>query len=295
MEEKTKVQRMKKIGISLGNSYSAKTPDMVRLVSELGFSAVTPSMPLEKNDFDIEGIAEAAKESGLSLAGLHAPFLHAAALWHDAADAGERGKNEIIEGIGICKKYEIKTLVVHAYIGFSPSEGPTELGFSRMDEVVKDAERSGVLLALENTEGENYLDALLSRYKGCASVGFCYDSGHEQCYNGGGGLLEKYGERLLFTHLNDNLGVSASDGRISPMDDLHLLPFDGIIDWEKTAEKLVRSRATDVLNFELNIRSKPGRHENDVYEKMSYKEYFSEVIKRAQKISALMERLEGKN
>ena len=41
-------------------------------------------------------------------------------------------------------------------------------------------------------------------------------------------MLELYGDRLIATHINDNLGVSNSDGKIFRTDDLHLLPFDGI-------------------------------------------------------------------
>ncbi len=43
------------------------------------------------------------------------------------------------------------------------------------------------------------------------------------------------------------------------------------------------------MNFELNIKSKPGRHENDAYEKMSYEEYFSEAFLRAERIRKMIE------
>ena len=87
------------------------------------------------------------------------------------------------------------------------------------------------------------------------------------------------------THLNDNLGISRYDGKISGIDDLHLLPYDGIADWDDNVARLKRSRKLSVLNFELNIESKPGRHENDVYEQMSLLQYFTEAYKRACKIA----------
>lgn len=279
----------RKIGISIGNNYKIATPEIIKLVAEIGFGAIAPSMPLENVPFDIEGIAGTARECGLKIPFVHAPFLRAAALWEDAGEAGAFGEEELMEGIALCHRYEIPSLVVHAWIGFSPSDGPTELGFSRMDRVVRAAEKNGVSLALENTEGEEYLYALLSRYEGERHVGFCYDSGHEQCYNRGKDLLSLYGDRLLVTHLNDNLGISDPSGKISPMDDLHLLPFDGIIDWEKTAKRLAASRLPEILNFELNIKSKPGRHENDAYEKMTYEQYFSEAYRRAGHIRASIE------
>ena len=276
-----------KIGISLGNKFDVPTREIVPLIKEIGFGAISPSVPLDFSPFDIEGISSAAKKCGLPLHFLHAPFLHAADLWQDAGEKGERGESELLLALAICEKYEIPALVAHAWIGFAPSEGPTELGFARMDRVVRTAEKYGVSLAIENTEGEEYLEALLTRYKGENHVGFCYDSGHESCYNLGKDLLAKYGDRLLVTHLNDNLGASDVKN-ISPMDDLHLLPFDGVIDWESTAARLSKARLPEILNFELNIKSKPGRHENDAYEKMTYEEYFSEAFRRAEKIRAMM-------
>ena len=272
------------IGISVGNQYKIPTKEIVKTVAAVGFGAVAPSMPLEDVKFDIEGIVKSARECGLKIPFVHAPFLNAAALWQEAGEMGMLGEEELLRGLRLCHTYEIPCLVAHAWIGFTPSEGPTELGFSRMDRVVRAAEQYGVSVALENTEGEEYLHALLSRYKKNASVGFCYDSGHEQCYNRGRDLLALYGDRLLVTHLNDNLGISDPAGSISPMDDLHLLPFDGSIDWESTAKRLKKSRLPDVLNFELNIASKPGRHENDAYGKMTYEAYFSEAFRRAERI-----------
>lgn len=278
-----------RLGISLGNGFRVPTREIVKTVAEIGFSAIAPSMPLDGGEFDIEGIKKSADACGVTLPFIHAPFLHAAALWEDAGEEGELGVSEIRRGIELCKKYAVPSLVVHAWIGFTPSAGPTALGFERMDALVKKAAACGVSLAFENTEGEEYLYALLDRYKSEAHVGFCYDSGHEQCYNRGRDLLALYGDRLLVTHLNDNLGISDKDGRIAPTDDLHLLPFDGKIDWEGTVRRLKKSRLPEVLNFELNIKSKPGRHENDAYERMTYAEYFSEAYRRAERVLRLIE------
>lgn len=87
------------------------------------------------------------------------------------------------------------------------------------------------------------------------------------------------------THLNDNLGISRFDGKTYWTDDLHLLPFDGIADWDYNVERLKRSTIPEFLNFELNITSKPGRHENDCYTAMPYEQYFAEVYKRDCKIA----------
>jgi len=48
---------------------------------------------------------------------------------------------------------------------------------------------------------------------------------------------------------------------------------------------LKNSKSLEYLNFELNIKSKPNRHENDIYGQMSPLLYFTEAYKRACKIA----------
>ena len=66
-----------------------------------------------------------------------------------------------------------------------------------------------------------------------------------------------------------------------------MLPFDGIADWKNIAERLNKYNYNDILTFELTTKSKPGRHENDVYDKMPLKEYLAEAFKRACRAAAL--------
>ena len=134
-------------------------------------------------------------------------------------------------------------------------------------------------------EGEEYLFALMEHFKNTDTVGFCWDSGHEMCYNHSQDLLSKLGDRLIMTHINDNLGISRFDGKTFWTDDLHLLPFDGIADWDYNVDRLKKSRPLEILNFELNIKSKPNRHENDIYAQMDIEQYFTEAYKRACKIA----------
>ena len=83
------------------------------------------------------------------------------------------------------------------------------------------AKERGVKVAFENTEGEEYLEALMDNFKDDDTVGFCWDTGHEMCYNHSQDMLAKYGDRLIATHINDNLGISDYDGKITWLDDLH--------------------------------------------------------------------------
>ena len=98
------------------------------------------------------------------------------------------------------------------------------------------------------------------------------------------------GSKLVATHLNDNLGIRDYGGKITFLDDLHLLPFDGIADWENITDRLIRGRFDGPLTFELNKKSKPGRHDNDKYDHMPLEEYLAEAYSRACRVASMLER-----
>ena len=132
---------------------------------------------------------------------------------------------------------------------------------------------------------------LMDFFSGNPNVGFCWDSGHEMCYNYSRDMLAAFGDRLLGTHLNDNLGIRDLNGEITWLDDLHLLPFDGIADWQYNCERLRACNFDGPLTFELNIGSKPGRHENDAYGLMAPEIYLAECYKRACRVRAKLDAL----
>ena len=271
-----------KIGISLGNSYPIPTAEVVKLVGQIGFDAVSPEW---QENVDLEEIVNTARACGLFVQSLHAPLGKAADMWRSEPEICTPAKAELLASLNACKAFGIPVLVVHTWIGFEYRFDPQALDFSNFDELVNTAREYGVKIAFENTEGEEYLFALIEHFKENDTVGFCWDSGHELCYNHSQDLLAKFGHRLLVTHLNDNLGISRFDGTTFWTDDLHLLPYDGIADWDGNIRRLRDSQHLDYLNFELNINSKPDRHENDVYGQMSLTQYFTEAYKRACKIA----------
>lgn len=217
---------------------------------------------------------------------VHAPFGNAAKMWQSGENA-EKATQELLTCVRDCSAAEVPVLVVHPYIGFEETEHPTKEGIENFGRVVDEAQKCGVKVAFENVEGESYLDALMKAFSSCAHVGFCWDSGHEQCYNRGKDMLALYGDRLIATHLNDNLGISDFNGNIFWTDDLHLLPMDGIIDWKNVSERLNKCGYDGILTFELSRISKPNRHDNDKYERMSMKEYLAECYARACRVASM--------
>lgn len=271
-----------KIGISIDNDYAIPTADVVKMVKRIGFDAISP---VWKRDGDLAGIVNAAKECGLAIQSLHAPFGKAADMWSEDEALWAPAKAELLSALDACGQFDIPVLVVHTWKGFDYRFDEKALNFRNFDKIVENAAQKGVKIAFENTEGEEYLFALIAHYKHTDTVGFCWDSGHEMCYNHSQDLLAEFGDRLIMTHINDNLGISRFDGATYWTDDLHLLPFDGVADWDYNVDRLKKSRHMDILNFELNIKSKPNRHENDIYGQMPLELYFTEAYKRACKIA----------
>ena len=271
-----------KIGISLGGEFGLSVEEELRLIKSVGFEAVSPVWRAET---ELAEAAAVAAELGLELQSLHAPFRRAAAMWSRDEAAFSPAKKELCDVIDACARYCIPIAVVHVWIGFDYRFDEGDLNYDNFDEIVRYAEARGVKIAFENTEGIEYLFALMAHFEGNDTVGFCWDSGHEMCYNYSSDLLGAFGGRLIMTHLNDNLGISRFDGKIYWTDDLHLLPFDGIADWEDNLRRLKSARYQPILNFELTASSKPNRHENDIYARLTPLQYFTEAYKRACRIA----------
>ena len=271
-----------KIGISIGNAYAIPTTEVVKLVARTGFEAISPAW---KQGIDLTDVIDAARDCGLAIQSIHGPFHGAAALWSEDAAVSGPAIAELLEALEDCRKFRIPVMVMHTWIGFEYSQVPNETGLRNYGILVAKAKEYGVRIAFENTEGEEFLFALMDHFQNDDTVGFCWDSGHEMCYSYGKDLLKLLGHRLIMTHLNDNLGVSRFDGKTYWTDDLHLLPYDGIGDWDILVQRLQKSRKLEYLNLELNITSKPNRHENDVYAQMPLEQYFAEAYKRACRIA----------
>lgn len=271
-----------KIGISVGNNWDRPVTDAMQMLKAIGFDAVSPEW---QKDVDMDEVIKAARDAGLEVQSLHAPFSKMNWMWQRELAEAEAPLDGLMDSLEVCKKHQIPILVVHTWIGFEYEDLPNEIGFKNYGKLVERAQRYGVQIALENTEGEEFLLALMEHFKDNENVGFCWDSGHEMCYNHSEDLLAKWGERLLVTHLNDNLGISRYSGETFWHDDLHLLPYDGIADWEENIKRLKASRPLEYLNFELTRFSKPNRHDNDIYQKLTVEEYYTEAYKRACRIA----------
>lgn len=276
---------MKRTPICLSCSSSFHLPDTEQIfrMADLGFDGF---FTLWEYGAPTAACRAAADRSGMLYQSIHAPFTNSARLWQNGPEA-DIAVQELVDCVHACADAEVPLMVAHAFIGFK-DHTPTQAGIDHFGQVVREAQRCGVSVAFENTEGEEYLDALLSAFADAPNVGFCLDSGHQLCYNRGRDLLADYGSRLLGLHLNDNLGIT-DPANITWHDDLHLLPFDGIVDWPALTAQLRACRFAGPLTFELTTVSKPDRHENDVYAAMPLDDYLRAVYERACRVRELFE------
>lgn len=271
-----------KFCLSALKSYPISIPDQFRLFKKVGFDGAF--FEWKKGD-PIDEWKTVADEIGLEIQSIHAPFNKIDALWREDENKANLALEEQIECVHACRDINVPIMVAHTFIGFE-DHTPTEIGLKRFEILVQEATKCGVKIAFENTEGEEYLAALMEHFKGNDTVGFCWDTGHEMCYNYSKDMLSLYGDRLIATHINDNLGIRDFDGKITYIDDLHLLPFDGIADWDDIASRLDREGFERIMTFELIRTSKPNRYDNVIYENMPFELWVTEAYKRACKIAA---------
>ncbi len=267
-----------KLCVDVVGKFGLSLEDEIDLVFKTGFEGVFTAFTPEI----VKKTRRLADQRGLIYQSVHAPFYKVHKMW--TKDDYKEPMDEMINCLESCSDNGVDLMVAHTFIGFD-DHNPCEYGIENFEKVARRAKELGVKMALENTEGEEYLAALMKGLSHMDNVGFCYDTGHEQCYNYGKNLISMYGDRLFGTHINDNAGIRDYNGKITCRDDLHLLPYDGIIDWNCITKRIADCGFEGPLTFELKIDSIECRHENDMYAKMSPEEFYALAYVRACKVA----------
>lgn len=272
------------LGINFGMP-EISASDRIKIIAESGFDSVFTGYGGTQK---LEALAEKIEKNGLIYQSVHAPFDRIDRMWK----RGEESRqvfDELASCARDCGRFGIGIMVCHVWIGFL-RERPTKTGIRNFAALLDIAEKSNVKIAFENTEGEGYLSCLYEALGDHPSFAFCIDTGHELCYNRGRDMIGKYGKngKLIATHINDNLGVTGK--KITWLDDAHLLPFDGVCDWESFAKRINDVSYGGILTSELTVKSKPGRQENERYSRLSCEEYVALAYERALRIATMIEK-----
>lgn len=272
-----------KLGVNLLKALPLGDTEHLDAIKNAGFDAFfTDSCNRERSLF----WAEEAAKRGLVLQSFHAPFGSVHKIWQDG-DEGEQILRELEGCVINASESGVGIVVLHPFIGFK-DHSPTKIGEERFLRLARLARDKGIRLAFENVEGEEYLEAVMTMGL-TDTVGFCWDSGHEMCYNRGRDRLALYGDRLFATHINDNRGISSPDGEISPVDDLHLVPFDGAIDWEEAVSRLKKCGFNGPLMLELKPGNRMGDPAHQYYSTLSPQEFYELGAQRGKRLVRMLE------
>lgn len=206
--------------------YDIPPEKRLRAIKRAGFDSVMFwwGEEYEKTDGSRYDLIEGAKKLGLQVNTVHFPSTNAHWLWVE--ERGAQYIGQMIAAIEDCSRYGVENLVMHTtrqLITPPYNEG----GIERLSAAVKVAEREGVNIAVENTRFPEY-NAYIFESIASKRIKFCYDAGHAHCYTKDWDVLQKFGDRLVTTHIHDNDGES----------DQHHLMGEGTIDFSKVFAKL---------------------------------------------------------
>lgn len=258
----------KKFGLVCNTSVGTERVSL-ELLKKYGFSSFFSDV------YDLQSAAclrKTADELGLEYEFIHGPFKGINAMWE--SEETPMIYKELIQSIDTAAQINVPTVIVHVSSGWNAPK-INDLGLSRYDALVEYAKQKGVKLAFENLRKLGNLACLMDRYEYCDNVGFCYDCGHEHCYTVTVPFAELFGKKFLCTHLHDNFGLS-DEGYSG---DLHLLPFDGDIDYKLMMERLNKIGYQGSLMLEV-----PFAH----YPNMSAEEFVKTAYERVKKLSELV-------
>jgi len=246
--------------------YDLPIKELLRLIKQAGFDGAMVWWSERNGKSDYLFAPRLARESGLIIENIHAPFMDCNNIWLDDLSGNELA-DLYLGMIDDCVDYEIPTIVLHISSGDeTPPYGG--IGLDRIKRIVDKAERRGVNIAFENLRKAEYLDYVLGNIDS-PRAGFCYDSGHHNCRGyPEEDLLGKYGDRLMALHLHDNDGSG----------DQHLLPFDGAIDWPRAMKEIAATGYKGAIALESD---------NTGYEELPPEQFLRLAFERAKKLESL--------
>lgn len=199
---------------------------------------------------------EIANKYGLELENVHLSGKGTNDIWVEGIN-GDAVTDRYCDEIRRCSELGVKTGIAHVTWGVPTPPPVSELGLSRYLRIAECAEKHDFNLALENSVSADHLRFLLDRIDS-THVGYCFDSGHNNCFTPQEKLLREYGHRLFAMHLQDNDGWR----------DLHMIPMDGCAPWAEIIEDLRKTALYDSsITFEVagKISKKcPGQTEHEI-------------------------------
>ena len=239
--------------------YALPIENRYRRIKEAGFDGVLLWWSEQLGRGDYRDGPKIARDAGLFIENIHAPFQVQDYIWLDNLD-GEAAADCYLQCVADCAEFEIPTMVLHL-----PDEDKpySTLGLDRIKQIAEKAQRLGINVALENLHNLAHMLEQIDSPR----IGFCYDCAHHCRYYPGEDLLTRYGSRLMALHLHDNDGPA-----------MHRLPFDGTIDWPQAMEAIAAAGYAGATAIEAM---------NWSYEALPPEEFLARAFDRAKKLDNL--------
>lgn len=229
-----------------------------------GFAAVEVFCARQHIDYrdkaQINELGHWFRDSDLKMHSLHAP-MYTDEVWGRSGPQAviditepQKGKriamvDEVKRALEIADVIPFRYLIQH--IGVAGQEFDQrfiDAAFSSLDEIRVFAGQRGVEVLLENTPNALSSAERLNLFLGEThlNLNFCFDIGHAHMAGSVAGEFERMKSRIRSMHLHDNNGV----------DDAHLFPGKGTIDW-KAAMAMLES-VTEQCPLLLELREPEG-------------------------------------
>lgn len=200
-------------------------------------------------------LVDKVKRSGIVFDTLHAPFYGINHMWAEGID-GDAMLGRLTDTVDKCADYEIPVAIVHLSSG-KPAPKISDAGNLRFAKLAERARQKNVTLAFEN---QRFLANIASVLEQLPDMGFCWDVGHEGCFTMGKRFMPWFGDRLTAVHIHDNHHL--------PDEDEHLIPYDGITDFDMIAKTLADYSFCGTVMLEI------FRSESEKYKNFTSEEYY---------------------
>jgi sugar phosphate isomerase/epimerase len=243
-----------KIGINIDAYNGLDLEKQVELMKENGF---TSTFFMSDSPF-ANRICELSGKAGIVCESVHAPFDGINDIWADD-NSGEIMLKRLFDSVDVCKRHCIPVSVVHISSGV-PAPRINDVGFDRFKRLVDYADKNGVKIAFEN---QRVLSNIAYLFEQLENTGFCWDVGHEEAFAHGRRYMPLFGDRIAAVHIHDNMKIHNGD--------IHILPYDGKIDFEYVASEIAARGYDKAVMLEVMTAN------SNLYNNVSPEDYYKKA------------------
>lgn len=271
------------IGINTNLEPTLDIKELFKKIKQSGFDSVM--IAFKRGDVE-EQIIE-AKNAKLKIPFAHLSCKEANCLWVKSPE-NTKYISKLKKEIDLCAKYKISLCVIHPTAGNPNSRpiNPNKIGLNHIKNLVDYAQSQNIKIVLENVD-----KASLKHFKyilkniPANKLGFCYDVGHHNLYYANKNIFKKYKNRLVAVHLHDNQMDFTKYNDYTR--DLHLLPFDGKINYQTVCKNLREANYNNTIMLEVNRTSTSNP---DKYKDINLDDFLKEAKKRAKQIQDMIKK-----